>query len=384
MNKIKENILSWCPKFELGALQQAENISQHPWLIGNVCLMPDVHEGYGMPIGGVVALDKAICPNMVGVDIGCSMSALKTTLTSIDIDSLKKILGIIRSKVPVGMKHQSYDIEHEIFIKEDWERTIICKQQLNSAKRQLGTLGGGNHFIEIQKGSDGFIWIMIHTGSRNLGYKVAEHYNSVASILCLRWKQNEIVKNQLAILPHGTEEFEQYRDEMTLCVKFAHANHDIILEEIKKAFLETFSGQVKFDVKYRTTHNYVAIEHHYGKNVWVHRKGAVRVRENDIAIIPGSQGTSSYIVRGLGNEASLCSCSHGSGRTMSRKKAKETLDLEAEQRKLDEKGILHAIRGKNDLEEASSAYKDIEEVIKNESDLIEPIIKLEPLAVIKG
>lgn len=384
MNKIKENILSWCPNIEEGALKQAINISEHPWLIGNVCLMPDAHEGYSFPIGGVAALDKAICPNMVGVDIGCSMSALKTTLTSIDIDSLKKILGIIRSKVPVGMKHQSYDIEHEIFIDENWERTIICKQQFNSAKRQLGTLGGGNHFIEIQKGSDGFIWIMIHTGSRNLGYKVAEYYNSIANILCLRWKQDEIVKNQLAILPYETKEFEQYRDEMALCVKFAHANHDIILEEIKKAFLETFSGQVKFDVKYRTTHNYVAIEHHYGKNVWVHRKGAVRVRENDIAIVPGSQGTSSYIVRGLGNEASLYSCSHGSGRVMSRKKAKETLDLQEEQRKLDEKGILHAIRDKNDLEEASSAYKDIEEVIKNESDLIEPIIKLEPLAVIKG
>ena len=384
MNKIKENILSWCPNPEEGALKQAENISQHPWLIGNVCLMPDTHEGYGMPIGGVVALDKAVCPNMVGVDIGCQMSAVQTNLTEISTEKLKEILGILRNTIPVGMKHQKNPIKHPIFELDDWNDTIICKQEFQSAQHQLGTLGGGNHFIEIQKGSNGYIFFMVHSGSRNLGKKVADYYNKKAKEICAEWKHDEIIKNDLAILPFKTKEYSDYIKEMHLCIYFASANHTIMIEEIKKAFCKVLDNNVEFNETINTIHNYMALENHYGKNVFVHRKGAVRARKNDIVIIPGSQGTSSYICQGLGNEASLCSCSHGSGRTMSRKKAKETLNLQEEQRKLDEKGILHAIRGQNDLEEASSAYKDIEEVMKNQSDLVKPLVRLEPLAVIKG
>lgn len=384
MNKIKENILSWCPNPEEGALKQAENISQHPWLIGNVCLMPDTHEGYGMPIGGVVALDKVVCPNMVGVDIGCQMSAVQTNLTEISTEKLKEILGILRNTIPVGMKHQKNPIKHPIFELDDWNDTIICKQEFQSAQYQLGTLGGGNHFIEIQKGNNGYIFFMVHSGSRNLGKKVADYYNKKAKEICAEWKHDEIIKNDLAILPFKTKEYSDYIKEMHLCIYFASANHTIMVEEIKKAFCKVLDNNIEFNETINTIHNYMALENHYGKNVFVHRKGAVRARENDIVIIPGSQGTSSYICQGLGNEASLCSCSHGSGRTMSRKKAKETLNLQEEQRKLDEKGILHAIRGQNDLEEASSAYKDIEEVMKNQSDLVKPLVRLEPLAVIKG
>lgn len=384
MNKIKENILSWCPNPEEGALKQAENISQHPWLIGNVCLMPDTHEGYGMPIGGVVALDKAVCPNMVGVDIGCQMSAVQTNLTEISTEKLKEILGILRNTIPVGMKHQKNPIKHPIFELDDWNDTIICKQEFQSAQHQLGTLGGGNHFIEIQKGNNGYIFFMVHSGSRNLGKKVADYYNKKAKEICAEWKHDEIIKNDLAILPFKTKEYSDYIKEMHLCIYFASANHTIMVEEIKKAFCKVLDNNVEFNETINTIHNYMALENHYGKNVFVHRKGVVRARKDDIVIIPGSQGTSSYICQGLGNEASLCSCSHGSGRTMSRKKAKETLDLKEEQRKLDEKGILHAIRGQNDLEEASSAYKDIEEVMKNQSDLVKPLVRLEPLAVIKG
>lgn len=383
MEKIRDNILSWCLNPEEGALKQAENISQHPWLIGNVCLMPDTHEGYGMPIGGVVALDGAICPNMVGVDIGCGMLAIRTNLEEISIESLKQILGKIRETIPVGMKHHKKPQKHNIFDDHKWNCTI-CEQEFQSAQYQIGTLGGGNHFIEIQKGSDGNIWFMIHSGSRNLGYKVANYYNKIAIELCEKWKQNEIVKNQLAVLPIGTKEANDYINEMNLCLAFSNANRELMSNFIKEIFYKVLGNDVQFDETINIQHNYAVIENHYGKNVWVHRKGATLARKNTIGIIPGSQGTSSYIVRGLGNEASLCSCSHGSGRTMSRKKAKETLDLKEEQRKLDEKGILHAIRGQNDLEEASSAYKDIEEVMKNQSDLIEPIIQLKPLAVVKG
>lgn len=391
MIRIAENILSWCNNPEEGALKQAENISKHPWLIGNVCLMPDTHEGYGMPIGGVVALDGAICPNMVGVDIGCGMLAVRTNLEEISIESLKKILGKIRETIPVGMKHHKKPQDHWVFEETDrgnpdsrWNDTIICKEEFQSAQHQIGTLGGGNHFIEIQKGSDGNIWFMIHSGSRNLGYKVANYYNKIAIELCKKWKQNEIVKNQLAVLPIGTKEANDYINEMNLCLAFSNANRELMSNFIKEIFYKVLGNDVQFDETINIQHNYAILENHYGKNVWVHRKGATLARKNTIGIIPGSQGTSSYIVKGLGNETSMCSCSHGYGRTMSRKKAKETLDLQEEQRKLDEKGILHAIRGKNDLEEASSAYKDIEEVMKNQSDLVKIIIKLQPLAVVKG
>lgn len=384
MKKLADNILCWCENPEEGAIQQAINISKHPWLIGNVCLMPDTHEGYGMPIGGVVALDGAVCPNMVGVDIGCGMLAVKTSLTDISVDDLKSILGLIRTAVPVGFNHHKEKQEHEIFKDESvWENSIICKQEFQSAQKQLGTLGGGNHFIEIQKGSDGFIWYMIHSGSRNLGKKVADYYNQRAEELCRIWKQDELIKNKLCILPVDTKDFILYQKEMNVCLAFSNANRSLMSKFIKESFSKVIKS-VKFEDEINIQHNYASLEHHFGKNVWVHRKGATLARENTIGIIPGSQGTSSYIVRGKGNEASLCSCSHGAGRKMSRKKARENLDLENEKKVLDDKGILHAIRGVEDLDEASSAYKDIDVVMSEQQDLVDILVRLEPLAVIKG
>ena len=383
-------ILSWCKNPENGAIAQAQNIEKHPCLVGNVCLMPDTHEGYGMPIGGVVALENAICPNMVGVDIGCGMLAVKTSLTDITTEQLKRLLGGskenqggIRANIPVGFDHHKKDQEHPIFEDDRWNTSIICKQELNSAKRQLGTLGGGNHFIEIQKGDDGNIWFMIHSGSRNLGYKVAKYYNDIAKNLCTQWKQDEVVKNDLAFLPRGTKEFDDYLMEMNLCLDFAFANRFKMAVIIKQEFARVIPD-VRFLQEINIHHNYASCENHYSRNVWVHRKGATLARENTIGIIPGSQGTNSYIVQGLGNPKSLCSCSHGAGRKMSRKKAVENLDLKAEQAILDSKGILHSLRHKNSLDEAPSAYKDIDTVMEEQKDLVKILVKLEPLAVIKG
>ena len=383
-------ILCWCKNPEDGAIKQAENIEKHPCLFGNVCLMPDTHEGYGMPIGGVVALKNAICPNMVGVDIGCGMLAVKTSLTNITTEELKNILGGskeyqggIRANIPVGFDHHKKDQEHPIFEDENWEKAIICKQEYNSAKRQIGTLGGGNHFIEIQKGDDGHIWFMIHSGSRNLGYKVANYYNDIAKTLCTLWKQDEVVKNDLAFLPEGTDDFNNYLLEMKLCLDFAYANRQKMSDVIKAEFKRVFSN-IEFLQEINIHHNYASLENHYKNNVWVHRKGATLARENTIGIIPGSQGTNSYIVQGLGNPKSLCSCSHGAGRKMSRKKAVENLDLKAEQEILDSRGILHSLRHKNSLDEAPSAYKDIDTVMEEQKDLVKILVKLEPLAVIKG
>ena len=383
MRKLSDNILCWCGNPEEGAVQQAVNISKHPWLVGNVCLMPDTHEGYGMPIGGVAALNEAICPNMVGVDIGCGMLAVKTNLKDISKDQVKKVMGKIRDRIPVGFNHHKEPQINDIFNNDLWNKTTVCKEQFQSAQYQLGTLGGGNHFIEIQKDEEDCIWFMIHSGSRNLGKRVADYYNKKAVELCTNWKQFDIVKQELAVLPIDTPEAKCYISEMNLCLEFAYANRMLMADSIIKSFKEIFP---LFETKelINIHHNYATIEHHYNKDVWVHRKGATLARKGTIGIIPGSQGTCSYIVEGLGNESSLCSCSHGAGRKMSRMKAKQTLTVEEEAKRLNDLGIVHSIFNINDLDEAPSAYKDIDVVMEEQKDLVKILVKLSPLGVVKG
>lgn len=383
MRKLSDNILCWCGNPEEGAVQQAVNISKHPWLVGNVCLMPDTHEGYGMPIGGVAALNEAICPNMVGVDIGCGMLAVKTNLKDISKDQVKKVIGKICDRIPVGFNHHKEPQINDIFNNDLWNKTTVCKEQFQSAQYQLGTLGGGNHFIEIQKDEDDCIWFMIHSGSRNLGKRVADYYNKKAVELCTHWKQFDIVKQELAVLPIDTPEAKCYISEMNLCLEFAYANRMLMADSIIKSFIEIFP---LFETKelINIHHNYATIEHHYNKDVWVHRKGATLARKGTIGIIPGSQGTCSYIVEGLGNESSLCSCSHGAGRKMSRMKAKQTLTVEEEAKRLNDLGIVHSIRNIDDLDEAPSAYKDIDVVMEEQKDLVKILDKLSPLGVVKG
>ena len=384
MEQLAENILSWCKNLEPAAMQQVQNLSKHPCLVGNVCLMPDAHCGYGMPIGGVVALDNAISPNMVGVDIGCGMLAVQTSLTDITRDKVQTIVDKIYDRVPVGFTHHKEAQENPLF--QDlarWNKTEVCKREFFSAQKQIGTLGGGNHFIEIQRGSDGHVWFMIHSGSRNLGKQVAEYYNDKAVKLCTMFKQEEIAKQDLAFLPIGTREAGDYINEMKLCLDFAFENRKMIAASIKKVFLEEFP-QAEFVQEINIHHNYAAVEEHYNRKVWVHRKGATLARENTTGIIPGSQGTSSYIVQGLGNESSLQSCSHGAGRCMSRSRAMKDLDLAHEQEILNSQGIVHRMNEQALLDEAPSAYKNIDEVMENQKDLVKILVKLTPLGVVKA
>ena len=389
MIKYGERILSWCNNPETGAIKQARNLTELPCLFGNVCLVPDTHEGYGMPIGGVVSLEDAVCPNAVGVDIGCGMLAIKTNLTEIPKRSvLEKIVGEIRVRVPRGKNWHKTPVETEFFDQVHWYEegsasAPICFDELDNARLQLGTLGGGNHFIEIQYGDDGHVWFMIHSGSRNLGKKVADFYIEKARELCKRWYYNDIVKNDLAFIPREEELFSQYWAEMNLCLAFAEQNRAKIAHSVKCAIRKYIPEMVPFH-GISIHHNYAAFEHHYGKDVIVHRKGATLAREGVLGIIPGSQGSFSYIVKGKGNEASLCSCSHGAGRKMSRMKAKQTLELSKVQEEMENKGIVHGISNVNDLDEAPGAYKDIDVVMEEQKDLVEIITKLRPLAVVKG
>lgn len=387
---IKSWILFDC--IEESALQQLKNCASLPFVFHHVVACPDIHAGIGISIGTVLATKGVVIPYAIGSDIGCGMVACRTSLTEITVEQLKRIMGGskkykggIRSKIPVGRAHQSKKQDESLMPGSSLDidnASIVCKEY-NSALKQIGTLGSGNHFHEVQKGSDGRIWIMIHSGSRNLGFKVANHYNKLAIELNEKWHTKVPKEWQLAFLPIDTEEAQYYLAEMNYCIDFAFANRKLMMERTKECFREVIPD-IEFDEMININHNYANMENHFGKNVLVHRKGATLAREGTIGIIPGSQGTASYIVEGLGNKESFESSSHGSGRKMSRTKAKNELNLEEEIEKLDSQGIVHGIRNKKDLDEAAGAYKDIDLVIRQQSDLIKPLVKLKPLAVIKG
>lgn len=392
-------IKMWLTDIEEGAMKQAQNAASLPFVFHHIAIMPDAHQGYGVSIGSVFATEGVIVPNAVGVDIGCGMCAVKTSLKAeqLDKETLKKIFGGsaeyhggIRSAIPVGFNHHSKKQDESLM--PEFKTEYICRgkdypivdREYESALKQIGTLGGGNHFIEIQKDQDSHVWIMIHSGSRNLGKQVADHYNEVAVNLNKRWHSSVPKEWQLAFLPIESDEGKAYLREMQYCVEFALANRRTMMAAIMAIFALEFGPSLQFDPMINIAHNYAQFEHHFGKNVIVHRKGATLARKDTIGIIPGSQGAKSYIVKGLGNEDSFMSCSHGAGRKMSRTKAQNELDLATEIKKLDDQGIVHGIRNKGDLDEASGAYKDIDQVMLEQKDLVEILYKLNPIAVIKG
>jgi len=377
----------WLNEIEDGAMKQAINLANLPFAFNHIVIMPDCHQGYGMPIGGVLATKGVVIPNAVGVDIGCGMSAVRTSLNDINISRLRTIMYGIRDLVPLGFKHHKKSRNPERMPEGESMKIDdlpVVSREYNSALYQLGTLGGGNHFIEIQKGSDGFIWLMVHSGSRNIGKQVADHYNNLAMKLNDKWGKSEYRKWQLAYLPENSDEGIIYWNEMQFCIDFAFANRQLMIDNILSVFINEYGEKIKFAPLINIAHNYASREKHFGEQVIVHRKGATRAKKGQTGIIPGSQGTNSYIVRGKGNKDSFESCSHGAGRVMGRKQAQRSLDLSKEIKDLDKKNILHSLQSKKDLDEAPSAYKDIKEVMKNQSDLVEILVELTPLAVIKG
>lgn len=388
-------IKSWCGEIEEGALKQAEDLSKHPAIFKHVALMPDCHQGYGMPIGGVIACEDAVIPNAVGVDIGCGMGAVKTNLPVLETsrESICQVVKDVKEGVPRGEGNAHKK-------KQDWQgldqkiegpenRKWHSARVWDLANRNLGTLGGGNHFIELQAGDDGFVWLMIHSGSRNLGYQIARYYNQVAMSINDKWK-SEIPNKDLAFLPLSSKEGKAYITDMNFALEYARENRRRIMEHFVEALLASFP-KTDFESPINIHHNYAGIENHFGKNVWVHRKGATSARVNEVGIIPGSMGTPSYIVEGLGNRESFNSCSHGAGRALGRKAASRSLSVDECDKAME--GIVFdrwnkMRRGKEkgtyDLGEAPQAYKDIDTVIESELDLIKPLVKLKPLGVVKG
>ena len=377
----------WTDYVEESAMRQIENLTTLPFLFHHLAIMPDVHAGMGMPIGGVLACKDAVIPNAVGVDIGCGMCAVKTNRKVTDIPRSvlrEEIMRGIRERIPLGMEHHA-DPQDEKYLPAgyDIDKLEVVKRRRHSIPHEVGTLGGGNHFIELQKDEDDTLWIMIHSGSRNLGKQVGYYYNKIAATLNKRWRSVVSPDIRLPFLVRETKEFGMYWNDMKYCIDFALCNRRLMMERVEEVLVDSLKD-IEFEPMINIAHNYAAHENHFGENVIVHRKGATLARKGVVGIIPGSQGTASYIVEGLGNPDSFCSCSHGAGRVLSRKKAIKTLDMEQEVARLEAQGIVHAIRSKRDMQEASGAYKDIEEVIANEADLVKVKTRLLPIAVIKG
>lgn len=385
----KTPVRMWLNEIEDGAMEQIKNIANLPFIHRWVAVMPDSHQGYGMPIGGVVALKNVVSPNMVGVDIGCGMCAVNTHIEADGVteEQLKEILGKIRNVVPVGFASHK-EKQNESLMPDPSNKMLggVVASEYNNALTQIGTLGGGNHFIELQKSEDKELWIMIHSGSRNLGKKVCDYYNEKAVELAKKWYIPNVVEQDLAYLPVDTQEGQEYIREMQYCVDFAFANRKLMMDRVQECVKEVL-GDYKPDEMINIAHNYASLEHHMGANVWVHRKGATRAYKDELGIIPGSMGTKSYIVKGLGNPLSFMSCSHGAGRVMSRSKASQTLTEEEVNKAM--RGVVFGRWGKTrkgelDFGEAPQAYKDIDVVMENQKDLVEIMVELKPLAVVKG
>jgi tRNA-splicing ligase RtcB len=381
-------IKCWCNSPEEGAIKQAKNLSTLPFLYKHVALMPDVHQGYGMPIGGVVACKGYIIPNAVGVDIGCGMIAIKTSFKdNIKKEILKKILGVVRSVVPMGMGKNHKSPCGETFMPNlphsDFVQTLI-----DPTRYQLGTLGSGNHFIEFQRDEENNLWIMIHSGSRKLGKAICDYHNNIARELNKRYFSIVDDKQELAFLSMNTIEGLSYFEDMLYATNFALRNRQKMMNKttdvLKNCLLKYDGKKIHFEDIINIHHNYASLENHFGENVYVHRKGATSARKGEIGIIPSSQGTCSYIVEGLGNPESFMSCSHGAGRKLGRKAAKRELNLEKEIKYMEDRNIIHNIRNVEDLDEAKGSYKDIDVVMDEQKDLVKIKYKLRPIAVLKG
>ncbi len=389
-------------QIEKNCLEQAYHLSNLPFIHKWVCLMPDTHAGKGMPIGGVIATKDVIIPNAVGVDIGCGMVFTATNIKVADIKDvmtgngslIQAMIGGVMRTIPLGFEHhkqpkQSLVLDRAKEEPEKYRENEELLHLIDEGYYQVGTLGGGNHFIELQEDEDGYLCIMIHSGSRHLGKEICDYFHKKARELNQKWYSAVPDEYRLAFLPVQSEEGKQYINWMNLALDYAFENRDRMLEstcQVVKELIEKHTEQqVEFSNRINCHHNYASLENHYGANVWVHRKGATRVREGELAVIPGAMGSYSYVVEGKGNPETFCTSSHGAGRCYSRSGAKATFSVEEVIVDLKEQGVILGKRKKHDVaEECRFAYKNIDEVMEQQMDMVTPVRKLKTIGVVKG
>ena len=387
---------------EESCLEQAVHLAQLPFIHKWVSLMPDTHTGKGMPIGGVIACENAVIPNAVGVDIGCGMgfvrtdipvSVLRETVTG-NGTLLQAIIGDILRNVPTGFNHFKKPQPSAVLDRAKQELSKYQSDEellpnIEDGYFQVGTLGGGNHFIEIQEDENGMCAIMLHSGSRNFGFRVCKYFNEIAKAENENSNNGSFSEWGLSFLSADSSTGKRYLDWMQLSMDFAYENRAAMLEKSKEIFtryLMKYTGKEPvYSDEINCHHNYAALEEHYGKKVYVHRKGAIRAREGDMGIIPGSMGSSSYIVRGKGNPESFMSSSHGAGRVYSRTTAMEKFSTETVMNDLKAHNIVLGKHNKSDVaEESRFAYKDIDTVMNNQRELTEIVMRLFTVGVVKG
>ena len=378
---------------EPAAMDQLRRISALPW-VDRIRVMPDVHLGKGATVGSVIAMRDAVSPSAVGVDIGCGMAAVKTSISLDDLpDNLRRIRDAIEREVPVGFG--THCGEAEIICQDQHlKRSFAClmrgfddlrapglADRRHRAVSQCGTLGGGNHFIEVTSDQSGTIWLMLHSGSRQIGKVIAERHIDIARQL----EHNQLLPDRdLAVFLAGTPQLEAYRHDLYWAQEYALLNRQVMMALTMQAFARVLP-QVRYGEGISCHHNYVSEETYDGVDVIVTRKGAIRAGRGDLGLIPGSMGTGSYVVRGLGNEVGLCSASHGAGRRMSRGEAKRRFsiaDLEQQTTAVEcrkDRGVIDEIPG---------AYKDLEAVIAAQTTgpqpLVEVVERLTTLVCVKG
>jgi tRNA-splicing ligase RtcB len=380
------------------ALAQISSMLRTPRLFEHIAVMPDVHWGMGCTVGAVMALDNAVIPNCVGVDIGCGMASYPLGLRFdgelAQREFWRQWLGATMRNVPSGFSCQPPQGERVEELKlmlgvtlgaQPVEQQLHCGAAVAQARkfgsvsemvlRQLGTLGGGNHFLEVQRDQDGMLWLMVHSGSRNIGLKIANHYSELAQQL--NRQQGQDAPADLNWLPLDTPEGQSYLHDMQWAVGYALLNRKEMLRAALRALKLNFDESQMLNIP----HNYAAVEEHFGQRVVVHRKGATSARVDEMGIIPGSMGTPSYIVRGLGNPDAFNSCSHGAGRTMGRKQAKRTLNTNDFAQAVAQ---TYSSPSQAYIDEAPQAYKNIDLVLNAQDDLVTIVRKLQPVITLKS
>ena len=387
---IGPNVLSWLPaeQIEDSAMQQIENLSRMPFIFKHVAVMPDCHFGMGATVGSVIPTNRAIIPAAVGVDIGCGMIAVKTPLTREDLpEDLSDIRKAIEHQVPLSAGHYNRSVKktakpriEQLEAKAaELDRLDFYDKLDKNWRKQLGSLGSGNHFIEVVLDEEGYAWAFLHSGSRGVGNRIATNHIKIAKALMEKW-YIDLPDADLAYLVEDTPEFDDYMKDLDWAQEFALLNREEMMERIIR-LLQYRCGDFESVETIQCHHNFTQREHHFGKNILVSRKGAIEAREGQLGLIPGSMGTRSYVVRGKGNAASFNTAPHGAGRSLSRNKARNTFTMEDFDR--DMAGI-EVNRSEAFLDELPGAYKDIDLVMEQSAGLVEVLHTFRQIVNVKG
>jgi len=386
------NVLSWGSDIEPGTIEQAAKASRLPFLAGHLALMPDAHVGMGATIGSVIPTQGAIIPSAIGVDIGCGMIAVETDLVADGLpDDMDRLHGYIASVVPAGVGKGHDDLRITAELGASLPPLVQANHKLwLKAQQQFGSLGSGNHFVEVCLDERTRVWVVLHSGSRGVGNQLAQFHIEAAKGLMKRYFV-DLEDSDLAYLVQGTVEFDAYIADMLWAQRYAMGNREQMMNAVLRqlwGYAGTSEDVSEHGVGHEIQrinchHNYTEMEHHNGTDVWLTRKGAIRARVGDMGVIPGSMATSSYIVRGLGNRASYTSCSHGAGRRLSRSKARKTLTVESLREQMVGRAWNEA-QAKALLDEHPDSYKSIETVMDDQRDLVEIVHTLHQVVNYKG